>query len=356
MNTNNKTKRVIGVMSGTSLDAIDLVCVDFWQQKSQIQYAIIAAKAYPYLNEWKSALRKAHELSPAKLCALDAAYGNFLGQKINEFRKDFNLENIDLISSHGHTILHDPASGYTLQIGHGAHIQASTQLMVICDFRAQDVALGGQGAPLVPIGDQLLFAHYDACINLGGFANISFQEKNRRIAFDICPVNFVLNHLAQITGKEFDRNGEIAASAKVDNELIHQLNQLEFYDLLPPKSLGREWVDLHFFPLLNKSKINIEDKIATCTVHAAEQIAHCINKHQTATNYFTGGGAKNEFLMAEITKRTDKKIIIADDEILEFKEALIFALLGFLRLEKQINILKSVTGAQRNSSSGIIYK
>ena len=351
-----KPKTIIGLMSGTSLDGLDVACIDFWQENNQIHYQFVATQCYPYTAEWKNALQYAHELAAIQLLPLDAAYGNYLGQKINEFIAEFQLSNIDYIASHGHTIFHQPDSGFTQQIGHGAHIQAATNLPVICDFRSQDVALGGQGAPLVPIGDKLLFAEYDACINLGGFANISFDIDEKRVAFDICPVNFVLNHLCQKIGKSFDTDGEIAKKNTVNHQLLNDLNRLEFYQKIHPKSLGREWVENHIFPILDKFQISEQDKIATFTQHIATQIAQIIHQNQLKNILITGGGAYNSYLISEIQSKIDGKIKLGEPILIEYKEALIFALLGYLKSENQINILSSVTGAKRDTSAGILFQ
>lgn len=348
--------RIIGLMSGTSLDGLDLACVDFWMENDIIQYEFIATDCLDYSTEWKETLQVAHQLSAQELYALDVAYGNFMGQKVNEFITKCNLKNVDYIASHGHTIFHQPEKGFTLQIGHGAHIQAITELPVICDFRSQDVALGGQGAPLVPIGDKLLFSAFDACINLGGFANISFDEEEKRIAFDICPVNFVLNHLCQKMGKLYDENGEIAKTSKVDEKLLQLLNQLPFYQKAYPKSLGREWVEQQIFPLLNEFAISNQEKIATFTQHAAEQITKVLNENKLQKVLFSGGGALNQYLIQQIKTQTKTEIVIAENTLLHYKEALIFALLAYLKIQGKINVLSSVTGAKRDSVSGVLYE
>ena len=355
MNNPSKKKRVIGLMSGTSLDGLDLVCADFWQENEKFNYQIIAADCIAYETEWHNVLQNAHLLSAQNLLALDVAFGNYLGQMVNHFIAKNKLKEIDFISSHGHTVFHQPEMGFTLQIGHGAHLQAETKLTVICDFRSQDVALGGQGAPLVPIGDRLLFAEYVACVNLGGFSNISFEKDNQRIAFDICPVNFVLNHLARKIGKPYDFNGNIAKNAQVAQSLLSALNAIPYYQQPPPKSLGREWVEKNIFPILNNFTISTEDKLATFTNHAAFQTADVLKNDQLKITLFSGGGALNQHFIQLIKSRTKYQIHVADTEILNFKEALIFAFLGYLKSQNQTNILASVTGAQRNSSSGVIY-
>ena len=342
-------------MSGTSLDGVDIACVEFSHTSEKISYSFIKTECISYPQEWKEVLQNAHLLASTELLSLDVAYGNYLGQLVNAFTEKNDLNEIDLISSHGHTVFHQPQNGFTGQIGHGAHIQAETGIKVICDFRSQDVALGGQGAPLVPVGDELLFPEYDACVNLGGFANISLKREGKRIAFDICPVNFVLNHYAQRLGKAFDENGEIAKNSEKDKLLLTQLNALDFYRTNHPKSLGREWVEKKIFSLTESSSLPPETIISTFTRHSAEQIAAVINQFELKKILFSGGGSLNRWLMQLIKEQTTAEIFIAEDQLLNFKEALIFAFLGYLKSEGQINVLSSVTGAERDSSSGIIY-
>lgn len=344
-------------MSGTSLDGLDLACVQFNPKENKIGWQWIATDFIPYSTAWREKLKQAHLISTPDLMALDGAYGEFLGEKVNQFIQQNQLHGIDAIASHGHTIFHQPQKGFTLQIGNGAYLQAQTNIPVICDFRSQDVALGGQGAPLVPIGDQLLFSEYDACINLGGFANISFDDApQHRVAFDIVPVNYVLNYFAADLGLPYDAEGKIAEKAHIITDLLNALNNLAYYQQLGPKSLGREWVEKEVLGLIKNDTHTAEDILATFTAHAAEQISKVINYHSFKKVLFSGGGALNTFLMQTIQTQTSSKIMIADDELLHFKEALVFALLGYLKLHKQTNILQSVTGASRDSCAGVVYE
>ena len=265
----------IGLMSGTSLDGIDLVYIQF-DKKNYKNFKILASDTIPYKNEWKERLQKAIQFSKQNLDILDVDYGSLLGTEINAFIKRNNIINIDFIASHGHTILHEPAKGITLQIGNGKVISKITNQKVVCDFRTQDVNYGGQGAPLVPIGDELLFANYDYCVNLGGFANVSFKENKNRIAFDICAVNTVLNHYVQKLGFEYDDKGQIAEKGDINFELLEELNALEFYEKAPPKSLGLEWVQTNVFPLIDKMEHDIPTILRTFTEHSAAQIGKII--------------------------------------------------------------------------------
>ncbi|OSY87871.1 anhydro-N-acetylmuramic acid kinase [Tenacibaculum holothuriorum] len=342
----------IGLMSGTSLDGIDLVYVKFNKEKYE-DFQIVKAETVSYSNEWQGRLKEAINWSNEELKKLDVSYGKLLGETLNRFIEKNNINKIDFIASHGHTVLHQPNKGITLQVGNGQEIANITKCKIVCDFRTQDVALGGQGAPLVPIGDELLFSEYEYCINLGGFANVSYKENNKRKAFDICPVNIVMNHYCRKIGKEYDKNGELAAAGIVNKELLNVLNELDFYKKKAPKSLGLEWVKKVVFPLIDKYELEIPDVLATVVEHTSYQISKVILKEGKLL--FTGGGAYNSYLMNRIKYYLNREIILQNNELIDYKEALIFAFLGLLRIENQVNCLKSVTGAKRNHSSGMIF-
>lgn len=344
---------VIGLMSGTSLDGLDLCYVKF--ELPAYQFEIIHAETIPYSNEWISKLKNSIHISGLELTKLDTDYGFYLGQKLNEFIEKNQIKNLDLISSHGHTVFHNPKEKYTLQIGNGAAIFAETNIKTVCDFRTQDVALGGQGAPLVPIGDEKLFGEFHACLNLGGFSNISFKNENERIAFDVSPFNIILNYLAEKSGLKYDKDGNLARNGIVNNSFLDKLNSLKFYKINPPKSLGIEFCIEEIFPLIENSELNIEDLLATFTEHFAQQISQIFNQNQLKNVLITGGGTKNKFFIESLKSMTETEIIIPKDEILDFKEALVFALMGILKTENEINVLKSVTGAKKNHSSGVVY-
>lgn len=349
--------RVIGLMSGTSLDGLDICLAEFLKDGDYWEYQIQKAVTIAYDDHWRSQLRESINLSASDLVKLDHQYGLWLAQQVNEFINsgDTETRKPDLIASHGHTVFHEPEQGITYQLGCGPELMSKTGITVITDFRKQDVALGGQGAPLVPVGDQMLFSEYSACLNLGGFANISFAKAGKQLAFDICPANLVLNSLASELGHSFDRDGLLATKGELDAELLQQLNQLEYYGKTPPKSLGAEWVENIVKPILAKARGSILDKLRTFTEHIAIQIAAVLNEEECSRCLVTGGGALNSFLMKRIGELTHNEILIPDRKTLEFKEALIFAFLGILRLRGEINVLSSVTGASRSHSSGIIY-
>jgi len=349
----NKETYVIGLMSGTSLDGIDLVFTSF-NDKNIKEFEIIYAKTFSYSGEWVDKLRNAIHLSSEDLELLNDEYGIFLGERINEFIQEFKIKNIDFIASHGHTVFHQPEKGYTLQIGNGQKIADKTNLEVICDFRTQDVKLGGQGAPLVPIGDELLFGQYEYCLNLGGFANVSFNKENKRIAYDICAVNIVLNKLAQELGFEYDDSGNIAKSGEYLLQLGNDLRTIDYYKKQPPKSLGLEWVQKEIFPKLFDAKRKPEDLLRTFTEHTAWALAKAFPKN--AEVLITGGGVYNVYLLERLQFYKQLKIIIPDENLIEFKEALIFAFLGLLKKQGKVNCLQSVTGASKNHSSGVVFQ
>jgi anhydro-N-acetylmuramic acid kinase len=346
---------VIGVMSGTSLDGVDLAHINFEIKNGKWFYKIFECDTISYSNEMISKLKNGIHFSSIELSELNIEYTNLLGNIISEFIAKKNISNLDAVCSHGHTILHQPQNGFTLQIGNLPEIAKITNQKVVCDFRVQDVLLGGQGAPLVPIGDKILFSEFDYCLNLGGFSNISFEENNERIAFDISPVNTVLNFYANTFGLEYDDKGKISESGNISLELFDELNKLEFYQKSYPKSLGFEFVKEIVLPILENYPISTEDKMRTFTEHIAFQIGEILQT-KTGKLLISGGGVYNDFLIDRIKNHLPKtEIIIPDEKTIKFKEALIFALLGVLKLRNEINVLSSVTGAKQNHSSGEVF-
>ena len=342
-------------MSGTSLDGVDLAHINFEIKNGKWSYKIFECDTISYSNEMISKLKNGIHLSSIELSELNIEYTNLLGNIISEFIDKNNISNLDAVCSHGHTILHQPQNGFTLQIGNLPEIAKITNQKVVCDFRVQDVLFGGQGAPLVPIGDKILFSEFDYCLNLGGFSNISFEENNERIAFDISPVNTVLNFYANTFGLEYDDKGKISESGNINLELLDELNQLEFYQKTYPKSLGFEFVNEIILPILENFPISTEDKMRTFTEHIAFQIGKILQQ-KTGKLLISGGGVYNDFLIDRIKNHLPKtEIIIPDEKTIKFKEALIFALLGVLKLRNEINVLSSVTGANQNHSAGEVF-
>lgn len=346
---------VIGVMSGTSLDGIDLAHLILSRHENKWSYKIEEAVAVPYSDEWLARLKNAVDFSTTELETLNEEYTLLLGKAIADFIKDKQLKDIDAVCSHGHTILHQPQNGFTLQIGNLPNIATLVGRKVVCDFRVQDVELGGQGAPLVPIGDRFLFSDYDYCLNLGGFSNISFEENNNRIAFDISPVNTVLNFYANQLGLDYDNKGEIARNGKIHEGLLQELNAIDFYSKSYPKSLGYEFVKTIILPMIEKYQIAVEDKLRTFVEHIALQTSLAIPK-KTGNLLATGGGAYNDFLLERMRLHIPEMTFkIPDDKTIQYKEALIFGLLGVLKLRNENNVLASVTGARHDHSSGKIF-
>ena len=351
-----QTYNVIGVMSGTSLDGIDLAHIHFSAADSKWSFQILENETVPYSADWLNKLQTAVDFSEAQLNQLNSDYTILLANVIDTFIKKHKIKNLDAVCSHGHTILHQPQNGFTLQIGNLPQIATLLNQKVVCDFRVQDVQLGGQGAPLVPIGDRILFSDYEYCLNLGGFSNVSFEQNGNRIAFDISPVNTVLNFYATKLGFNYDDKGKISRSGKVNSELLSKLNALDYYKKSFPKSLGFEFVKETVLPLIEKYNIPTEDKMHTFTEHVAIQTALAL-PNKTGKLLATGGGTYNDFLIERMQFHLPQlDIIIPDAKILEFKEALIFALLGVLKLRNEINVLSSVTGAKEDHSSGVVYK
>ena len=344
----------IGVMSGTSLDGIDMVEVVFELQNGKWQFTIGHTDFLPYTEAWRHQLSQLMNASALQYVKTNNDYGLLTAGAINSFMERYHLSKPDVIGVHGHTIFHHPAEAYTTQIGNAAIIAAQTKCLVASDFRSMDVARGGQGAPLVPIGDQLLFADYSACMNIGGFANISFNHSNHSKAFDIGPANIVMNPIARKLGFPYDDKGMLARQGYVDTKLLKALDSLDYYQQKPPKSLGKEWVDNTFLPLISK-QIQAKDVLRTLVEHISNKIAQVLNAEQISSVLLTGGGAFNDFLIERVRAKTSVEIVIPSDKMVEMKEAVIFAFLGVLRLLNRPNIISENTGAAYPSISGALY-
>jgi anhydro-N-acetylmuramic acid kinase len=354
-----KIYKIIGLMSGTSLDGLDLAYCHIWEEKTKWEFEIKATKSVAYTNEMETKLKDSISLSAAELLQFHNSYGTWLGQQAKLFIEEQNLD-VDYIASHGHTTHHQPHKGFTFQIGSGQHIANETGIEVICDFRTNDVALGGQGAPLVPIGDQLFFNDYDFCLNLGGISNISFNFHHKRIAYDIGLANMGLNYITRKAGLAYDEGGKLARKGSINSAMLKALNALEYYDLPFPKSIGYEWFIDKVVPIIDDTKDALENLLHTMVMHVSEKIAEDILQNTTRpknTLLVTGGGALNNYLIESLQLKLGNTVTVdvPSKTIIEFKEALIFALMGVLRLRKQTNVLCSVTGATRDSSSGVIY-
>jgi anhydro-N-acetylmuramic acid kinase len=342
----------IGLMSGTSLDGLDIAFCEFKFQQGYYSFRILKTEEIVYDQVWKDRLSNSINLSGKDLMILDKDFAQFCALQINSFLED-QEKKPEYIASHGQTIFHDPLEGYSTQIGSGAIIAALTGITTISNFRSTDVALGGQGAPLVPIGDHFLFSDYDACLNLGGISNISYLSNGKRIAYDISICNMALNYLSEKLNQPYDQDGKLAQSGTVIEDLLMEMNHFPFFKQSPPKSLGKEWFISNLQPLLESSKASVPDLLATMVEHISLKISEVLPKWGEIL--VTGGGALNSYLIQKIQSKTEAKIIIPDQQIIKFKEAIIFAFLGFLRLNHQINTLSDVTGAIKNSSGGAVY-
>ncbi|PWT78363.1 MAG: anhydro-N-acetylmuramic acid kinase [Bacteroidetes bacterium] len=372
--------KVIGVMSGSSMDGLDIVYVHFQETTGKWRYEIIQTACYEFTADWIDRLAKSTELSAKDYLILHAEFGHYIGSQVNRFISEYGLQyQIQLITSHGHTSFHLPHKKMTAQLGDGAAIAASTGINVICDLRSIDVALGGQGAPIVPIGEKLLLDDFDFFLNLGGIANISChvnsnqvsnENKSPFIAFDVCPANRVLNMLAGESGKKFDKDGLMAEKGMIHYELLEELDLLEYYSLPYPKSLANDFGTEVIYPLIQKKSLSTGDALRTYVEHICEQIkraaARLDRELNTSVNsggskrkmFVTGGGAHNLFLIQRLKEALSPvgiELIVPGNQLIDFKEALTMGLIGVLRWREEINVLSSVTGALRSSIGGSVW-
>ena len=356
------TYRAIGIMSGSSLDGLDIAFVEFQENAGRWTSEIVEAACYPYTTAWMDRLKNAITMSALDYQLLHVDYGHYIGQQINAFIKEFALDyKVALVASHGHTSFHVPARKMTAQLGDGAAIAAETGLPVVSDLRSLDIAFGGQGAPIVPIGEKLLLGDYAYFLNLGGIANISVNAE-RYIAFDVCAANRVLNMLANEKGKAYDDGGQMAASGNVQETLLTQLNELDYYQKPFPKSLANDFGTDTVYPMIRQANLSTEDALRTYTEHIVRQIANAIpttSHSSTGSNMMvTGGGALNTFLIERLTsilKNAGINVIVPESKLVNYKEAMIMALIGVLRWRQEYNVFSSVTGAERDSISGALW-
>ena len=346
-------------MSGTSLDGLDLAFCQITKTFGQWEFRIEQAKSVDYSPRMKEKLQRSIYLTADQLLILNNSYGQWLGKQSKTFITDNDLQ-VDFIASHGHTTHHRPEDGLTYQIGSGQHLANESKCKVVCDFRTNDVALGGQGAPLVPIGDRLFFGRYDFCLNLGGISNISFEKNGERIAYDIGLANMILNHITQKIDLPYDNGGNIARKGEINAIMLKQLNALEYFELPFPKSTGFEWFTEKVVPIIEATEDSIENLLHTSIHHLCEQIAlqiGVVKRGTKSTLLVTGGGALNGFLIETLREKLgdDIEVVVPSKLLIENKEAVVFALMGVLRVEGEINVLCSVTGAERDSSSGLVF-
>jgi anhydro-N-acetylmuramic acid kinase len=357
--------RVIGLMSGSSLDGLDIAFASFQETSGKWQYELKASACLPYGKHWKETLSNAHNMSAVDYQLCHASYGRFIGEQVNHFIEANGLDyQVQLIASHGHTVFHMPQHHMTTQLGEGAQIAALTGINVVSDLRSMDVALGGQGAPIVPIGEKLLLSEYDMFLNIGGIANISYNSPDKYIAFDVCPANRVLNLLSKQLDHEYDEDGKLASEGKILDDLLNTLNHLEYYSQPYPKSLANNFGTETIFPILHRSG-HTKDLLRTYVEHIAIQVSNSlgtlIEENQSSVPkriLVTGGGAHNQFLISrlkELAKVHGVEIVVPDNELIDFKEAIIMGLIGLLRWREENNVFSSVTGAIRNSIGGAVW-
>ena len=346
---------VVGVMSGTSTDGIDLAACQFHKEEHRYSYQLLATAFFEYDGSWKKRLNEVRNKNAESLFETDVALGNLIAQHIADFQKKHAF-NANLIASHGHTIFHNPSLGYSVQIGCGATIAAKSGIKTVNNFRQLDVAFGGQGAPLVPIGDRYLFAEFDACLNIGGFANISFESAGKRVAFDVSPANRILNHWSQALGFEYDKNGTLGKQGSVIESLLLKWNELHYYHEKGPKSLSEEWLISQFYTSIER-EWNQKNLLATAYAHIGFQIGQILSKNQFKNCLITGGGAHNQYLLDKIKETAPIcDLVLPEKKIIDFKESIIFAFLGWLRLNNLHNTLIEATGASTTCSSGTIWE
>ena len=368
--------KAIGLMSGSSLDGLDIVFVELHENAGDWRFEILAADCYEYDQEWKQKLKNAITLNALDYQLLHTAYGHYLGKEINRFIENNNLHyQVGLIASHGHTTFHVPDKKMTAQLGDGAAIAAQTNLAVVSDLRALDIAFGGQGAPIVPIGEKHLFKDFEMCLNIGGIANISFNHDEKYTAYDVCPANRVLNMIAAKVNKEYDAGGEMASLGNVHEVLLQKLNAMDYYQQPFPKSLANNFGTDEVYPLICSFGLTHNDELRTCVEHIVFQIKKAIqsavrssqSKNRTTLSsplgdggklLITGGGAFNTFLIHRLSAELQSlniEVVIPEENIVKYKEALIMAFIGILRWRQEYNVLASVTGAERDNIGGAVW-
>lgn len=353
--------RVIGLMSGSSLDGLDICFAELQHEGGKWGAVIKQAECVPYDDVWAQKLQAAINLPALDYALLHTAYGHWLGKAVNDFVAKHSLDyQVQFIGSHGHTTFHRPDALMTAQVGDGAAIAAETGLPVVSDLRALDVALGGQGAPIVPIGESLLFSDYSIFLNLGGIANISFKTENGFIAYDVCPANRVMNITAAKAGKEYDAGGAMAALGKINEVLLQQLNALDYYAQPYPKSLANDFGVSTVYPLIESAKLSFYDEARTMVAHIVHQLKIAVAGQNIREQKMlvTGGGAFNTFLVAELNNALSEyniEVVVPDAQIVQYKEALIMGLMAVLRWRQEYNVLPTVTGASRASIGGALW-
>ncbi len=357
------TYHAIGLMSGSSLDGLDIACCSFVENDGQWSFKLLDSLCKTYPADFQQMLKGLPLLNAKELAKADTDLGLFFGNAVMDFVMDKELRNIDLVASHGHTVFHHPEKGFTTQLGAGAAIAATCGITVVNDLRSADIAHGGNGAPIVPIADKLLFHQHAICLNLGGIANLSVRIDNQLLAFDFCGANQLLNYLAAQLGLEYDNGGAEAAKGNINDALLKNLNAVAFHEAPFPKSLDNTFVQETYFAILNESDAPVNNKLRTVTEFIALQFHRHIKAVEThagislagSSVLVTGGGAFNTFLIGRLQELGNLQMVIPSPDIIAFKEAIAMAFIGVLRLRNQPNVLASVTGANRDTVNGAVY-
>ncbi len=356
---------VLGLMSGSSLDGLDIAYVRYWLEGDQWKFEIKEAEVVPYPKKWELRLFNLAYQDAITYLKTSAYYGLYIGEEVNKFleRKGIPKDKVDFIASHGHTIFHQPENHVSSQVGDGAKIAAVTGLPVISNFRDEDVALGGQGAPITPVADKYLFPEFVLTLNLGGFANITAHLKDGRlVGFDIVALNVVINHFAKELGYDMDKDGELGREGVPDEDLLAKLNSIWYYDKPFPKCLSMGWFNRVLLPILRKARISKLDILRTYYEHVAQQIGKAVKllkeiglAKENPQMLVTGGGAFNKFLLERLQEHVDVEMVIPDEQLVKFKEAVAIGFLGVLRVRGEPNVYASVTGAEKDTVNGALH-
>lgn len=356
--------KILGLISGSSLDGLDMAICQFDEQAtSQLEWEVIHTQTAGFPEGLLSRLVRSTELSTRELMELEVEFSKFCASESLDFLTKAKCS-VDYIASHGHTVFHYPEDGYTVQIGKGSIIAELTGIPSISDFRSNDIALRGQGAPLAPIVERYLYPGYNVYFNLGGIANFSIHEKSNIRSIDSCPCNQVLNFLISANGLPYDDRGRVARSGKVNDQLLKEWSSLEYFKLSGPKSMDNSWVHQIFIPVMNKYHLSMKDALATMVEFTALQLSKDISKLlqldsiTQMSGFVTGGGAYNDYLLERMTYHFQKlglSLEVPDAQTIEFKEAILMSLMGYLRILERPNTIPTVTGAAKMSIGGAVY-
>jgi anhydro-N-acetylmuramic acid kinase len=347
---------ILGAMSGSSLDGLDLAICSFTDQSI---FTIHNSTTIELPLDLRTKLKNFSTLNAFQIADLDAYFALFSAHSIRDFTNNW-IGGISLVVSHGHTLYHNPANAVSWQIGNGGIIAAVTGIDTLCDLRVQDVALGGQGAPLAALVDLNLFKDYTGLLNLGGIANITINQSNTVYSWDISPCNQVFNHLAQKEGKEFDKGGSIARSGKILMELIHKWQENTYFSQMPPKSMDNTWVKENYIKEIDK----IDQPVKILMASFAEFVAIQLSKDLKSLDLnpgkilVTGGGAFNAHFISRLKVHLSPLnwvVEVAEESLINYKEAMLMAYMGHRYINKKTNTISTATGAEKDLISGALY-